>query len=176
MATCRPSVALGFTLLELLVVLVLLAGLTALTAPTLTRFLQEDALRTATRQSIGFLQQTAALARQEQRLYVLRYDAGRHALVAEPADGAGQRQGRTRTRSLRLPQTVRLLALQPRQERPVEGAPRLYISGKGYAEPALISMASAEERERLSLVVSPFLGTVRVVDGDVDVRAAGLFR
>lgn len=172
--THRLSAALGFTLLELLVVLVLLAGLTALTAPKLARFLREDALRTATRQTIGLLQQTAVLARQGQRLYVLRYDAGRHALVAEPADGAGQRQGRAR--SLQLPQTVRLLALQPRRERPVEGAPHLYVSGKGYAEPALISMASAEGGERLSLVVPPFLGTIRVVDGDVDVRAAKLFR
>lgn len=166
----------GFTLLELLVVLVVLAGVAALTAPKLERFLQEDALRTAARRAIGLVQQAAELARQERRPYVLRYDAHRHALVAEPADSAGQGGKGGRVRSLHLPDTVRLLALGPRQERSAGGEPRLYISGQGYTEPALISMGAARDGNRLSLVLSPFLGKVRVVDGDVDVRADKLFR
>lgn len=167
----------GFTLLELLVVLVVLAGVALLAAPKLERFLQENALRTTTRQFIGLVQQTAELARQEQRRYVLRYDARQHALVAEPADTAGQGRGsgKGRVRSLKLPDTVRLLALGPRQERVSGGEPRLYISGQGYTEPALISL-EVTRGDRLSLVLSPFLGKIRVVDGDVDARAEKLFR
>lgn len=183
---CCAVFAAGFTLLELLVVMVLIALAGALTLPKLQFFLQGDSLQTSARKTIGFVQQSAQLARQEQRRYVLRYEGKEHILVAEPLAAAGTQvsqagqvaQSAGRGRNLHLPQGVRLLDIraknrdQHRQQEP----PRLYISGKGYAEPALITLAAEDGGAQLSLVISPFLGRIEVVEGYVDLAAAGLFR
>ncbi len=176
----------GFTLLELLVVVALIALVGALAMPRLQIFLQGDALQASARQTIGFLQQTAQLARQERQAYTLRYAGEQHALVAEAVEAArlqkrnkGQNPGRAR--SLRLPETVELAGIHSRErqharqkERGQE--PRLYINSKGYSEPALIVLAARDGKRQLSLAASPFLGRVKVVEGYADPASAELFR
>lgn len=178
---CKDVRVAGFTLLELLVVMVLIAFAGALTMPKLQLFLQGDELETSARKAIGLVQQTAQLARQQQRQYVLRYAAVEHVLVAEPVAAPARQNPKAgnaseRVHSLHLPQTVRLVSLRTRFEgQRRQQQPRLYISGKGYAEPALIILAN-EDGGQLSLVVPPFLGRIQVLEGHVDVAAAGLFR
>ena len=181
----------GFTLLELLVVVALIALVGALAMPKLQIFLQGDALQVSARQTIGFLQQSAQLARQQRQAYELRYETGSHALVAEAVPAAGmsqeqlqqkgqQKQGVVRTRSLHLPETVQLASIYTKKRQHVrqheQGPPRLYINSKGYAEPALLVLAAREGEKQLSLVASPYLGRVKVVEGYVDPASAELFR
>lgn len=179
----RPDAgAAGFTLLELLVVMVLIAFAGALTLPKLQFFLQGDSLHTSARKTIGFVQQAIQLARQEQRMYLLRYEENAHILVAEPVAAAAQQVGQAaqnsgRVRSLHLLQTVQLVDIRAknRDQRRQQEPPRLYISGKGYTEPAFITLA-AEDGAQLALVISPFLDRIEVVEGHVDLATAGLFR
>lgn len=176
----------GFTLLELLVVVALIALIGALAMPKLQVFVQGDALQAGARQTIVFLQQTAQLARQERQSYVLRYAADQHALVAEAVVPAGiqkrnKGQHSDRTRSLRLPETVALLAIHVKERQYArqnerEREPRLHINSKGYSEPAILVLAARDGEKQLSLVASPFLGRVKVVQEYADPTSAELFR
>ncbi|MDO5673367.1 MAG: prepilin-type N-terminal cleavage/methylation domain-containing protein [bacterium] len=176
----------GFTLLELLVVVALIALIGALAMPKLQVFVQGDALQAGARQTIVFLQQTAQLARQERQSYVLRYAADQHALVAEAVVPAGiQKRNRgqnpDRAHSLRLPETVALLAIHVKERQYArqnerEREPRLHINSKGYSEPAILVLAARDGEKQLSLVASPFLGRVKVVQEYADPTSAELFR
>lgn len=176
----------GFTLLELLVVVALIALIGALAMPKLQVFVQGDALQAGARKTIGFLQQTAQLARQERQAYVLRYAADQHALVAEAVVPAGiqkrnKGQHPGRAHSLRLPETVALLAIHVKERQYArqnerEREPRLHINSKGYSEPAILVLAARDGEKQLSLVASPFLGRVKVVQEYADPTSAELFR
>ncbi len=181
----RAVAAAGFTLLELLVVMVLLALLGSMAAPRLQAFIQGDVLRGVARQSIALVQQAGQLARQQQRPYLLGYEKGRHALVLKPADtaviGGAARQdnshdvGPGRSHSLRLPAAVQLTAISVQHSGQSSTTASLYLSSQGYVAPTLIIL-EAEDRRRLSLVVSPFLGKIKVVEGYVDPTTTALFR
>lgn len=182
-SNARPA---GFTLLELLVVVALIALIGALGMPKLQIFFEGDALQASARQSIGLVRQSAQLARQQQEAYVLRYVSAQHALVAEPANavdaaGHGRQQAKKsgQVRSLRLPESVQLAAIQPKQPQMAKQRgqeQRLYITSKGYSEPAVIVLAARGGKEQLSLVASPFLGRIKVVEGYADPASAELFR
>ncbi|MGI6639239.1 MAG: prepilin-type N-terminal cleavage/methylation domain-containing protein [Desulfobulbus sp.] len=176
----RAVAAAGFTLLELLVVMVLLALLGSMAAPSLQAFIQGDVLRSAARQSIALVQQAGQLARQQQRPYLLVYEEGKHAFVLKPADtvarqGNSHGTGPGRSHSLRLPATVQLTAISVQHSGQSSTTASLYLSSQGYVAPTLIIL-EAEDGRRLSLVVSPFLGKIKVVEGYVDPTTTALFR
>nr|WP_321465010.1 type II secretion system protein [uncultured Desulfobulbus sp.] len=163
--TCRG----GFTLLELIVVMVLI-GLTASFAiPQLGGFLVADQMKTTARRLIGLVHQTAELARREQVAYLLRYKAGEHRLEAAPEVEREDSTGTVKTTSLSLavPEGVAVGELwswygggQTRDEQTIR------FSKEGYIEPTILYLAG-EDGQEMSLVFSPFLGTVRVMDGHV---------
>ena len=183
---CSNARSAGFTLLELLVVVALIALIGALGMPKLQLFFEGDALQASARQCIGLVRQSAQLARQQQQAYVLRYASAQHALVAEPADTTGtaradrRQAGKTgQVRSLRLPESVQLAAIYPKkrqQTRQRGQEQRLYITSQGYSEPAVIVLSARDGKEQLSLVASPFLGRIKVVEGYADPASAALFR
>ena len=159
----------GFTLLELIVVMVLI-GLTASFAiPQLGGFLGADQMKTTVRRLVGLVQQTASLARREQVAYRLRYLATEHRFIAspekEPEQDGTEPEGTTL--SLRVPETVfvgDLWSWYGGTE--ARDAYAIRFSREGYIEPTILYFSMEDGRE-MSLVLSPFLGTVRVVDSHV---------
>jgi len=159
----------GFTLLELIVVMALI-GLTASFAiPQLGGFLAADQMKTTVRKLVGLVHQTAGLARREQVPYWLSYDAGEHRFMAVPAGASEQslQEAATKTISLSVPDSVSVGELWSwyggGQSR---GQWKIRVSKEGYIEPTILYLARDDGRE-MSLVLSPFLGTVRVMDNHV---------
>lgn len=162
----------GFTLIEVLVTLALLALLSTLALPKIGLFLRGDALQRGARAGMALLQETAGRAREEQRAWVLRYDATQHALLAEPAKS--QAGAQKRVRRVLLPAGLRAVRIRTRTAGD-RGTPRLFISARGYVQPALLTLEDAGGA-MLTLAPSPFLGRVRLLPGAVDVHRADLFR
>lgn len=159
----------GFTLLELIVVMVLI-GLTASFAiPQLGGFLVADQMKTTVRRLVGLIHQTASLARREQVPYLLVYQANEHRFVAEPEEEPEQTamDPPGKTIFLSVPDNVFVGEFwswyggsQSQKER------KIRFSKEGYIEPTILYLGKEDGRE-MSLILSPFLGMVRVVDAYV---------
>lgn len=159
----------GFTLLELIVVMVLI-GLTASFAiPQLGGFLVADQMKTTVRRLVGLVHQTAGLARREQVPYWLRYDGGEHRFVAEPVEVSEKpsQEKESKTLTLTVPDSVAVGELWSWYGgNQALGQWKIRFSEEGYIEPTILYLAGNDGRE-MSLVLSPFLGTVRVLDSHV---------
>ena len=121
----------GFTLIEVLVTLALLALLSTLALPKIGLFLRGDALQRGVRAGMALLQETAGRAREEQRAWVLRYDATQHALLAESAKS--QAGAQERVRRVLLPAGLRVVHIHTRTAGD-RGTPRLFISARGLGD------------------------------------------
>ncbi|MDD2465126.1 MAG: type II secretion system protein [Desulfobulbus sp.] len=159
----------GFTLLELIVVMALIALTASFSIPQLGGFLAADQMKTTVRRLVGLVHQTADLARREQIPYLLTYESEEHRFVAAP-EGDREKSplaAEDKTLSLPVPETVFIGELwswfggnQSREERTIR------FSKQGYIEPTILYLARDDGRE-MSLILSPFLGSVRVMDNHV---------
>ncbi|WP_448874005.1 pilus assembly FimT family protein [Desulfobulbus propionicus] len=168
MASFRTGHA-GFTLLELIVVMALI-GLTAgFAMPQLGGFLAADQMKSDVRKLIGLIHQTANLARREQEPYLLTYRPDEHRFVAEPEEKRDQESTEQSGKLLSLPVAESVVVgefwswyggVQDRDER------RIRFSREGYIEPTILYLGREDGRE-MSLILSPFLGTIRVEENHV---------
>jgi len=161
----------GFTLLELIVVMVLIAITVTLTVPKISNFLYTDQLKVAVRHLVGLINQSSQLAQRQQAPYLLRYLEGERRFVVEPEQKKEtdrkivDKDGRERKESgLRLAESV-----QVRDFWSWYGGTRtaaefvIRFTKNGYVEPTVIHLRESGGKE-ISVVLSPFLGKVQVVD------------
>jgi general secretion pathway protein H len=167
----------GFTLLELIVVMVLIGIVTSFTVPRIADFLFADQLKGTVRKLVGLINQTSLLAQQRQVSYLLTYDAGQHRFKVEPEqqEEAGKDAGE-RIGGLPLARSVTVKYLWSWY-----GGTRsakefvIRFSKNGYIEPTIIHLQE-EGGDELSVVLSPFLGKVRIVDSAVAPDPAVFFQ
>ncbi|MGI6656918.1 MAG: pilus assembly FimT family protein [Desulfobulbus sp.] len=154
----------GFTLLELIVVMALLALTVSLAAPRISAFLFSTQAQTGARRLSGLIQQAALLAQREQAAFLLGYDEVGHRFVLVPEQEKKSMVGGGYPReSLPLDTAVRIVQFWGWYGGDRDGEARvLRFSGEGYVEPAVITLGDDGGRE-MSLIVSPFVGKVRVV-------------
>jgi general secretion pathway protein H len=159
----------GFTLLELIVVMAVIALTASLATPQLAEFLFADQLKVTTRKLVGLIHRASRLAQQHQEPYLLKYIDNEHRFLVEP-EGSRQENGETlptRPEALALPDTVAVGEFWTWYGGNRSGEQRvLRFSKEGYVEPTILSLHKADERE-MSVVLSPFLGTIRIVDSHV---------
>jgi len=166
----------GFTLLELIVVMVLIGITASFSVPQLGGFLVADQMKTTMRRLVGIVYQTSELARRGQVAYLLRYKAVENRFEAIPetmAAGAEQKE-KDKTLSLSVPESVmvgQIWSWYGGVQGNDEGSIR--FSPQGYIEPTVLYLQRDDGHE-MSLVLSPFLATVRVLDSHV-VPDASLF-
>ncbi|MBV5316825.1 MAG: type II secretion system protein [Desulfobulbaceae bacterium] len=161
----------GFTLLELIVVMVLIAITVTLTVPKISNFIYTDQLKVAVRKLVGLINQSSQLAQRNQAPYLLRYIEGEQRFVVEPEQ---QKEDETKTffkeskeikeRGLRLAESVKVKdcwswygGIRTTAEFSIR------FTKNGYVEPTIIHLREDGGRE-ISVVLSPFLGKVQVVD------------
>jgi len=165
----------GFTLLELIVVMVLLAVTVSLAVPRLAAFLYSDQLKTGVRRLVGLIHQCSQLAQRQQIPYLLRYIEGEHRFVVEPE--LRQEEGTAaKERGLRLSDSVRVQDLWTWYggTRASEDFVIRFTKG-GYVEPTVIHLRETGGAE-ISVVLSPFLGKVEVLDHYVSPESDGVFQ
>jgi prepilin-type N-terminal cleavage/methylation domain-containing protein len=168
----------GFTLLELLIVIMIISLATALTIPNLVGFFQGNELDSMTRKIIGLVRQGSQLAEQEHHIIALRYDEKDRALYLEttrPRNETDLEWNPHKKGSLHLPASIRVAGLWSWTDTGKIGAVRtLFFTDRGYGAPSVLSIQ--EGGRQLSLVLTPFLGKIRVVEGYVDPAKKELFQ
>ena len=175
----------AFTLLELIVVMVLIALATSLALPQVASFLYADQLKTSVRKLVGLIARSSQLAQERQAPHLLRYIDRERRFILEPEKRGDELErtqsgpGKTKQRwdgELRLADSVAVRDVWSLYGGlKSSGEMVIRFNGSGYVEPTVIHLRE-EGRRDFSLVLSPFLGSVQVVDGYVDPDREELFR
>jgi len=154
----------AFTLLELIVVMVLIALTTSLTVPNISNFLYADQLKVAARKLVGLINQSSQLAQRRQVPYLLRYIEGERRFVVEPERPENASDPKKKEKGLRLadPVTVRDFWTWYGGTRS-SGALVIRFNKNGYVEPTVIHLRE-EGGQELSVLLTPFLGKIRIVE------------
>lgn len=160
---------LAFTLIELLVVCALISITLAVAAPTLRNNLLTDPLKTSSRQMIGIIKGIREQAVREQQAYLVHFDLAESSIWVEKEseEGLEDPEG-VKKNVLQLPEPARLLDVCTTSDgKQEDGQPTLWVSKQGYMDQTMIHLGNDDD-EVLSLLFSPFLGTVRVFGSYVD--------
>ena len=158
----------GYTLVELIVVVVLIGLVLTLTAPRLRNALLTDNLKTAARKIIGISKNLRNEAIREQRDYFLHLDLGVNRLWVSYGSMTDEERAVAREKGFNLPADIHIDDVWIRGEgKMVEGAIRIRFTRRGYTQKSAIHLSSEDGRV-LTLVLSPFLGKVKVINKYVD--------
>lgn len=152
----------GFTLLELVVVIVLIGVTMAFAVPRLDLFSVTDTLKQSGRKLTQLILKTSSLAASTTSPYLLRYESGIRRFTVVAFDEDGQE---TALEEHRLPDDVSVLDFtSPFRDIQATGTMELLINKDGYLEPSLIHL-QGEEGRTMTLKLSPFLSTISIHDG-----------
>jgi general secretion pathway protein H len=154
----------GFTLIELVVV-VLLIGLTmVLSVPRLRYAMLTDDLRGTVRRMVGTVRTLRNEAIREQKVYALHFDLESNRLWADSADMTDEERIEAHQKAFQLPKGVRVLDVwRSGKGKEVAGEAVIRFTKKGYMEQSVIHLG-AEDGRRFTLIFSPFLGRVKVLE------------
>lgn len=158
----------GFTLVELLVVIALVGMILTLAVPTTRDAMTVNNLKKASRQFIGLARelQADAVRNQLDHILVLNIPGASYYIVT--ADMTSEKEEDIKKNGKKLPSGVAILdMINPRNEKVADGEVRIKF-GKNNVGPPLV-LHLAEEEDRMTLVLNPFLGITAVYDRYVDV-------
>jgi prepilin-type N-terminal cleavage/methylation domain-containing protein len=172
----------AFTLLELIVVMALIALITSFAVPQIASFLYADQLKVTVRKLVGLIHQSSQLALRHQAPYLLRYQHNDRTFVVGPEKVEEKEQEKEKEKAERKENRLRLSDAVTVQDlwswyagsRPPEEFV-IRFSKNGYVEPTVIHLRKDDGRE-ISVVLSPFLGKVQIVDGHVLPEKEALFQ
>jgi prepilin-type N-terminal cleavage/methylation domain len=169
----------GYTLVELIVVMTLIALVASFAVPQIGSFLYDDQLKTTVRKLVGLVHQSAQMARQHQTPFVLIYKPDERLFVMEPDE-----QSSSGTREIIVNEENRLHLDDTVTVREVwswfggtssNRGMGIRFNKNGYIEPTIIHLGK-EDGQEMSVILTPFLGSVKIVDGYAPHETASLFQ
>jgi prepilin-type N-terminal cleavage/methylation domain-containing protein len=160
----------GYTLIELTVVIALVGMMLAISVPRFRYSLITDNLKSVTRRMVGVVKEIRDDAVREQKAYFLFLDLESNKLWVEYA-GMGQEERKmTRERAFTLPEDVWITDVWGEERgKQVDGEAAIRFTRKGYVEYTAIHLG-AEDGRVFTLILSPFLGTIKSYDTYVDIE------
>lgn len=160
----------GFTLLELLIVCLLISISLALSIPSLRSSLITDDLASGSRKIISLIKSGRAKAISEQKSYLIFYDPAERRLWYQQSD-AKEEEVLSLHASIILPETTWINTIKQatggNEQNPIKTG--IWISKQGYMDKTAIHLIG-KGNESLSLIISPFLPTIKVVEGSIDFK------
>jgi prepilin-type N-terminal cleavage/methylation domain-containing protein len=160
----------GYTLLELIVVIVLLGLIFGLTVPKFREALLTDSLGATTLRFIGLVQDLREQAIRSQEPYKLHIDIRTNKIWSFASSASEEEQEKARKRAYTLPPDVKIQDIWSWTGGKLYDEAVIRFSKKGYVEQSVIHLKSEDDRE-LSLELYPFLGTIKIHDGYVDIQS-----
>ncbi len=163
---CIDSPA-GFTLVELIVVMVLITMMTAFAIPKIRSSLFTDQLRATARQFIGLVTEAGQEARLRKIKVELRFDREQRLFTTAPAVGISADKTVRRYPKVLVPESVQVMDISS-----VHGGKKalgelvIRFSPRGYVDKTVVHFRDTGGDE-LSVILSPFLGVTRVLEGYV---------
>jgi general secretion pathway protein H len=163
-----PRDAKGYTFIELTVVVVLIGLMMALTVPRFRYTLLTDDLKTAARKLVGMIKGVRGEAVRQQQGLFLNFDLESNRFWLESEAMSEEERLNSKEKAAVLPAGVRFLDIWLKGEGKKQGGETVIrFHKKGYVQPSAIHLGSEDGRE-FTLVLSPFLGSVRVLEKYVD--------
>ncbi|MCL7489098.1 MAG: type II secretion system GspH family protein [Desulfobulbaceae bacterium] len=160
----------GFTMIELLVVLMVISLATAFTLPSIRTSLFSDQLKGTSRRLVGFIVDVSQDAVNKQSEYVLHFDLGNNLVRAVRGTGPEPGLDEPGARTLEIPESVRVVDISTAHGgKSGQGTATLTFSKKGYVDKTAIHLRSDDGRD-MTIVLSPFLGVIRIFDSYVELE------
>ena len=158
----------GYTLIELIVVVLLIGLVLTLTAPRLRNALLTDNLKGTARKMIGIINNLRNEAIREQMDYTLNFDMNVNRFWISSRAMTDEERTVAREEGFNLPVDIHIDDVWVKGEgKIVEGEIGIRFIRRGYTEQSAIHLSS-EDGRTLTLVLSPFLGKVKVINKYVE--------
>ena len=158
----------GYTLIELTVVILLIGLTVLLTVPRFRYSLLTDDLKGTVRRMVGTIRSVKNEAVRERQAFILHFDLETNSFWVEPTKATEEELAVARDNAVQLPEGVRVMDVWSRGKgETAVGQTTIRITEKGYLEPSVIHLGAKDGRE-FTLILSPFLGKVEVLDKYVD--------
>ncbi len=158
----------GYTLIELTVVVLLISLMAVMAIPRFRYALLTDDLKSTTRKMTGIIRNLRNEAVRTQQTQYLHLDLESNRFWTDSAAMTEEERVLAQKRTSSLPQGVNLVDVWLKGEgKKAEGRASIPFTKKGYAPQAVIHLGS-EDGRRFTLVLSPFLHRIEVMDDYVD--------
>jgi len=159
----------GYTLIELAVVIVLIGMMLAVGIPRFRYSLLTDNLKSVTRRMIGVVKEIRNDAVREHKAYFLYLDLESNRIWVESPGMGQEERAMTRERAFTFPEDIRIMDVWRKEwGKQVDGEVGIRFTKKGYVEHTAIHLGAEDGRE-FTLILSPFLGTIKGHDTYVDI-------
>jgi len=154
----------GFTLLEMIVVCALIGTMLVVSVPTLRNVLVDDALKSTSRKTIGFINNIRELAVRNQQAYIVHFDRTQENIWYEKDEKSVKTKELEEKQSLIFPEGVRISEIWTQSKGIFSlDFDTIWVSRKGYMDQLILHL-SDDEDNIISLHFSPFLESVGVYD------------
>lgn len=169
----RPADSRAFTLLELMVVMFLISITISFAIPNIRSSLYTDELKAVARKLVGLVSEGSQQSLRQRAPYLLTYESDTRVFELAPVTGGGgdadgdasEESDKRAASSLKLPAGVRVRDITSYHGGVQStGDLTIWISSKGYVDLTLIHLED-EDSDELTVMLSPFLGVTRVLDG-----------
>jgi prepilin-type N-terminal cleavage/methylation domain-containing protein len=158
----------GYTLIELIVVIVLLGLMFGITVPKFRQALLNDSIDTTALRLVGLVQNLRERAISGQVSYILHFDIRENRIWASASTASDEEKEDARERVYELPADVRIQDVWSWSSGKFYNEGVIRFSRKGYIEQSMIHLKSEDGRE-MSLELTPFLGSVKIHEGYIDI-------
>ena len=151
-----------------MVVIVLIGLMLTLTVPRLRESLLTDTLKSTVRKMVGTLKYLRNEAVRERRPYVLHFDFESGSFWADYPDMTEEERTEAKKQAFSFPKEVLLMDVWSKGEgKRGKGETQILFSERGYVKQSAIHIGS-EDGRKYTLVLSPFLGRVQVLEEYVE--------
>ena len=162
----------GYTLIALAVVISLIGLMALFAVPRFRYSILTDDLKSSTRKIIGLVKNLRNEAVRTQNPHYLHLDLETNRFWADSTAMTQEERMLARVEAADLPKGVRLLDVWLKGKgKKTDGTAYILFTRKGYVPQSAIHLGS-EDGRRFTLILSPFLQKVKVVDDYIDFEDA----
>ncbi len=162
----------GYTFVELMVVIVLIGLMLTLTVPRLRESLLTDTLKSTVLKMVGTIKYVRNEAVREHRSYVLHLDFDTGISWADYPDMTEEERTKAKKQAFSFPKEAPLMDVWLKGEgKRGSGEAQILFSERGYVKQSAIHIGS-EEGKKFTIVLSPFLGRVQVLEDYVEFESS----
>ena len=162
----------GYTLIELALVVFLLGLMLFLAVPRIRDGLINDALSSSVRKTIGVVRALRADAVREQVDYALNLDLKNNSFWTYSLDMTPEKLQERKNSAYHFPEGVKIVDInQPGLGKKTDGESTVTFYKQGHIRPTVIHLA--REERYATIVLAPFLSTIKTYEKYVEVTPEG---